>query len=852
VKKIPLVFVLFLCIHSLFARDVTIIVKDIDLELPLEGAVIRLWDGTQLICDEDGKAVIQAPDRQVVIQAVYPGYETGRMIIPAEGDSFTISLRLSGVMQSRELVIEAARPGSSETRTGRSIAVGEKEIAQTAEIGIIEDVMTTIKLLPGVNYTGFFDSQPSIRGGHPGDMSASLDGYYVNNPYHWGGGFSIFDPRMVQSAQLSHGVFSTRYGHTISGLLEVTSKKPSPTETQFQLGVNTSAANFNLSIPFQNKGGILFMGRVTYYDPVIDMAKELSKSMPELDIINFVLVPPYIRAGTVSANYRFTDSLEASTTGFWGMDGVGVYYLNTNDSPVLQSDTSAEFDFTNYQGFITTAINWNPRTDMLLKFSIGTGFEETIIDGGMTYNIYDKEFTQPIHGDDKYQFFDDTYIKDSEFLYNAQGRVDFDWELNNNILLSAGIQEMFNYYKYLGKQKVLYDMNFSSLNQKDQEIIISEFDPLPPYTRIGMPVIYSPDAENNLFTTSAYALAEYGTDNSRFKAEIGLRLDHFYLTGKGFTASSAPALNPRLNLDFNILKNTGFLGSLDISAGSGLFSSINNAVFVAEEKYKVQHIKPNRSWTSVLGINMEFPESLNLNIEGYYKYIFDRMYIPVKLNTGDPEVIPQFDGEGVVWGIDLMLQKIQGRFWDGWLAYSYNWAKYRDPEAGAGGMGISGGNRGDDWYFPHYHRFHNLNLIFNYRPIQFINIYLRFGIISGVPLSKRIGDKPINYPVLIYDKNKPENSYFIEKFYWHSVQDDTNRTTASLPMDIKFSIFGNNRNGKTRYEVYFAIENVLALLYSAQGNTSFNQYTGQVDTGSTAAAYEIPIPIPSFGFKISY
>jgi hypothetical protein len=71
-------------------------------------------------------------------------------------------------------------------------------------------------------------------------------------------------------------------------------------------------------------------------------------------------------------------------------------------------------------------------------------------------------------------------------------------------------------------------------------------------------------------------------------------------------------------------------------------------------------------------------------------------------------------------------------------------------------------------------------------------------------------------------------------------------------MDIKFSYFGKNYSGKVRYELYFAVENVLALVYSAQGNTRFNSYTGEIDTGSDSANYGIPIPIPSFGFKLSY
>ena len=867
IKKLSILTFLFLAALSVFAREITVTVIDSDLGIPLEGAVIRGGDGSEYICDEDGMAVIQMPDgKQSTIQAAYPGYETGRIVIPITGNSFTIALRLSGIMQGRELVIEASRPGTSETQTGRSIAVGTKEIAQTAEIGIIEDVMSTIKLLPGVNYSGLFNAQPSIRGGHPGDMSASLDGFYVNNPYHWGGGFSIFDPRMVQSAQLSHGVFSVRYGHTISGLLEITAKKPSPAETQFELGINTSAANFNLSLPF-GKGGVLFMGRITYYDPVITLAKELSKEViPDLEVINFIRTAPYIRSGAVSGNYRFTDNIELSATGFWGMDGMSAYYLNSSRSVSLDSDTSADFDYTNLQGFLTTSLVWNPRIDMVLKFSVGTGYEDAIIDGRMIYRIHNKFFSDffndnyssltSITGQDaeKYQYSQDNLIDQSDLLFNIQARADFDWELTHVLQVASGVQEMFSQSRSSGSQQMLYDISFGSLeNELDKQAIRDILFPFQPPNSliIGMPVVYFPDSQNRLLTSSAYILGEYRLFSSRLKTELGLRLDHFVLFGEGFTLRSDPVINPRLNIDFNILKNAGFLHSLDLSAGTGLFSSVNSAVFGAEEKYNINYMKPNRSWTSVLGIRLQFPESLSLNIEGYYKYVFDRMYIPVGLGE-NINVDPKFDGEGKVWGIDVMLHKIQSRFWDGWLSYSYNWAKYRDPGGRRGALGIDGGNRGDDWYFPSYHRFHNLNLVVNIRPVQFINLYIRFGLASGVQMSRRTGDGPQSYPVLIYNRDNPSDSYFIEKYYWPSVTDEENRTTPSLPMDVKFSLLGNNRNGKTRYEIYVAVENVLSLLYTAEGNTSFNQYTGVVDRGNNSARYEIPIPIPSFGFKISY
>ncbi|MDR2964822.1 MAG: TonB-dependent receptor plug domain-containing protein [Treponema sp.] len=864
-KRFFILFALFISAISLFARDVTVYVMDTDIDLPLEGAVVRTWEGNEFICDRDGKVVFEVPEnRQVIIQAAYPGYETGRLVIPVSGDRFTIALRLSGVIHGKELVVEASRPGTSDSRTGRSIAVSAKEIAQTAEIGIIEDVMSTIKLLPGVGHSGTFNAQPSIRGGHPGDMSASLDGFYINNPYHWRGGFSIFDPRMVQSAQLSHGVFSTRYGHTISGLLEISTKKPSVTETQLELGFNSSASIFNLSIPLAGKGGLLFMGRLTYYDPVIMLAQELSKYIPEFEAVNYINKAPYIGAGTITGNYRFTDKLELAATGFFGVDGLSALFENSWDTEALKSDTDVDVELTNFQGFFTSSLSWNPRNDMLFKLTGGVGYEEMIIDGRMLYRIHNKEFSDTFKnkyptliskiGITNYNYYQDALINQSDLTVNIQGRIDFDWQLSSQFLISAGAQELYSMYKSTGYQEMQYDIPFKQLELNPFLIAMLGIPPeIENDLRIAIPASNSPNSENNLFTTSGYVLTEYSSPGNRFNAELGLRLDHFYLVGDGFTASSTPALNPRLNLDFNILKDAGILKSLDLSAGSGLFSSVNDTVFMAEERFGIDKIYPNRSWTSILGLKFEFPESLVLNIEGYYKYVFDRMYVIVEMNPGeDVEVKPYFNGEGVIWGIDVMLQKIQSRYWDGWLSYSYSSTKYRDPEGRIGGTSLSGGNRGNDWYYPTFHRYHNLNLVFNYKPRTDMNLYMRFGIASGVPLSRRIGDKPESYPVLIFDRDNPTDSYYIEKYSWDSVIDESNRTTPSLPMDIKFSIFGNNKNGKVKYEVYVAIENVLGLLYTAQGNTSFNQYTGEVDTGSYSASYDLPIPIPSFGFKISY
>ena len=95
-KNILFIIVMAFILTPLFARDIEIVVVDAELGLPLEGAIILSWDGREHICNEDGIAVIAVPDdRQVIIQASYPGYETGRFVITTQTGNFILELMLS-------------------------------------------------------------------------------------------------------------------------------------------------------------------------------------------------------------------------------------------------------------------------------------------------------------------------------------------------------------------------------------------------------------------------------------------------------------------------------------------------------------------------------------------------------------------------------------------------------------------------------------------------------------------------------------------------------------------------------------------------------------------------------------
>lgn len=784
-------FMLFCLLTPAFARDVEITVIDGDLSIPLEGARIVSWDGGEKICDEEGRAAVSVPeDRPVVLRVSYPGYAPGRVTVLPGADAYTVELSLAEPAEERELIVEAPRPGSSETVSGRSVAISGGNLTMPAETGIIGDVMNAVKLLPGVGYVGGYMAMPSVRGGEPSDVTAVFDGFYVERPYHWGGAFSIFDPKMAESAQLSHGVFSTRYGHTVSGLLDIHARRPSPESAGVELAVSTSAANLNLSLPLGGKGGLALMGKVTYWDPFVETAKLFFEE------VRYISTTPFIRSGTLNASYDFSTDLGFSLNGFFGNDGAGAYY----DDNTSTSRYDANFYWDNKIGFLSSGLGYSPDSRSFIKASLGVGFLQTDMDG----RVSSENLAATTERD--YSFF----VRDR--TVNFQGRVDYDRDLGNGFLFAAGAEERYSRWDRISTFRGTITVASTPENRERTLDVLNQ----------------------GLFS-SAYSLFEYRSANRRFGMEAGIRGDHFLLTGKGYALPGIPAVNPRVNFDFLLLEDSGSFESITMTAGTGFFSSVNSSLQNISSTNNINTYAPtqNRSWTTVAGTRIDFFAGFTFTFETYFKYVFDRAYtINDRDNTsGTVEYTTNyyFDGKALIWGFDTMLQKFDSRYWNGWISYSYINARYRDPKSEALSRNEGG------WYYPDFHRFHTLNLIVNYKPVKTLNLMTRLSLASGIPLLKTteiVGPPPPYERIQAYD--------------------DNSRAGWVIPFDIKLSFFSFNKNGKAKRELYLSFENLLSLVYRAEGAKDFDENTGRETPGNSLASYDLPIPLITFGIKWSY
>jgi hypothetical protein len=225
VKSFFLALPLLFCgLLSAWALDIAVTVTDAELGIPLEGVRLEAPGLEPAMTDADGKATLALPEgfASISVKATLPGYAVKTFKIKPGDRELAVTLSIAEVVEGAELVIEGTKPQKTDAQAGVSQVATHEAIKATGEMGMVEDVMSTIKLMPGVGYVGSWNAMPSIRGGDPRETTAVLDGAYVLYPYHWGGAYSIFDPNMVESAKLSNGLISARYGQVMSGMLEVT------------------------------------------------------------------------------------------------------------------------------------------------------------------------------------------------------------------------------------------------------------------------------------------------------------------------------------------------------------------------------------------------------------------------------------------------------------------------------------------------------------------------------------------------------------------------------------------------------------------------------------------------------
>jgi hypothetical protein len=646
--------------------------------------------------------------------------------------------------------------------------------------GAIEDVMRSLKSLPGVTAPNDFTSQLIVRGSGPDQNLIVMDDVEIFNPYRLYGLVSMFNPETLQDITLITGGFPAKYGDRLSAVLDVNNKE-GVRERPFSMISNVNIASANVIVqgknPLNIPGSWLVSSRRTYYDLILGpFAKNAGLITEDSQLPNFKDLQFKFAFGPFKKSKFLIN-------GVFSSDGVDVIPGNDRTSP----DSVVAKDVT-VNNVLSASWLYLPNSDFLSKTTVSwyTNSGDNNFEGDILDPLIDKEGLTPGQRDSLraigallgFEF-------DSKYLFRK-------YSIVNKSTLFAGK----NYYEFgAGLDLIRTDLTYS-LNLDDA---FRNFIQSQPNSRAILD-------DFNIQGNDNLRASVYG--QGRFKAgdkiyyQPSLRLDYYSYLNKFY-------VSPRFNIGYAIDPITTIRSSVGVYYQSpGYEKLVDGQTFYDLTGSAGDNLKAERSVHFVLGIDRWLNNEWNAKVEGYYKK-FDDLITQERITNykyeftiADPtNTDPNYIGDPANWirsdtklaydsitttpingvtgnayGIEFSLEKKyagpQSKF-SGWINYAYSFAnRERD--------GLEQPFRFDQR--------HVVNIVGNYRFNKTFELGMRWTYASNFPYTPPVGITP-----RVLRDSLVINPFTQQVMFNLDYGDDANRFSKVRPeyhrLDVRFSAY---------------------------------------------------------------
>ncbi len=260
-------------------------VVDTDTGEPIAGAGVAL-DGTSLRALTDGQGRFTLASVPSGIYTVRVSQVAFEQLVRSDvrvvtGASVDLNLSMSAVVfELGEIVVTPGAFSFMDAGSAGRQTMSRTEIESVPQFG--EDIFRAVNRFPGLS-GGDYSAQFSIRGGRPDETLIVLDGLEIYEPYHMkdfaDGAISILDVETIDGVELLTGGFPVDYGNRLSGVFNVTSRRPAPDSTRYSLGMSLVNARAMAQGTFgDGKGSWFVSGRRGYLDLLFKVSN--TKDLP--------------------------------------------------------------------------------------------------------------------------------------------------------------------------------------------------------------------------------------------------------------------------------------------------------------------------------------------------------------------------------------------------------------------------------------------------------------------------------------------------------------------------------------------------------------------------------------------
>ncbi len=715
---------------------------------PLQGITIQIV-GSRLgaISKAGGEfSIANAPAGEQTLVATSLGFEERRLSTTVRAGQ---TVRVTITMKDRPVELEGVevraqgkRQEQSDTRA--SVTKIDPRDAKYLP-GAAEDVMRSLRSLPGVVAPNDFSAQLVVRGSGPDQNLIVLDDIEVFNPYRLYGFVSMFNPETITDITLLSGGFPAKYGDRLSAVLDVVNRE-GESKSAISGKLNLSVTNANLvlegALPESLNGGWLLSGRRTYYDLIL---APIAKSAKLVD-------------GDV-AFPNFRDLQFKAIVSPWAEHSFVVNALTSRDATALISGSerdridSISINDQSFNSLVGLAWRYTPSANFLSK-TIASWYE----------NSGETEFggeggSQLLYGDLSRDSVSKLIRALPQSIQDSLRKRGITAENPPALGINDG-SAGFSFRKYtlrnesswnlgdhlvefgLGGDLIHTGVNFSA----EPDSVLRSFQE-------AMGRMAVPDSVVN--SVDYYRLHAFAQDKinfgDKFYLQPGLRFDYYKIIDRAY-------LSPRISASYAIDPLTTLRGAFGLYYQSpGYEKLFDRQIYFDLTNPAITELNAERALHYVFGLERLLTQEWQVRVEGYYKDFSD-LIVQEKLSGtrytstlkpgGDPRYasgwtdpvavvgdsltsIPVNGATGAAYGIEFLLQKLGSvgdSKWSGWVGYTIAWAnRYRD--------GVT---------FPfNFDQRHTVNVVLNYKANDWLELGGNFQFGSGFPYTPPLGFKPV-------------------------------------------------------------------------------------------------------------
>lgn len=554
------------------------------------------------------------PSCSVEVTIVIPGYEaykTNEVISRKEAVNAKYYVKRQSYTEYDIVVY-----GKAEEKEVSKRQLTVQEIQKIPGLG--GDAVKAVQAMPGVARPSFASGAVVVRGAPSWDSRYYLDGVLIPNLYHLTGLKSTYNSDVLKGVDFYPGGFGTRYGGAIAGVIELQGREGATDRFHGSVDISSLDGTLLVEGPITNKISILAVVRRSFFGEIISgIAKRYPNKIPMTISTNYW---DYV----LRSDAHFSKNNHLFFTLFGSGDNIALILQGMGYE--IKDISNAQDQFGSNQTFNLGLLGWDYSLNGHLSNSLRYSFTKQ---RGLTSQFgYFKSNTSDIIHDVREQI---SYIYNDKALINAG----FNTELTN-LDIDLAIPEKNGVMRRGALKNWLFGMVGAYLNL--------EWKPLKNLQIIpGIRYDYFPELKYN-----GSIIPEFWNYN---------------INGLGISGEPSVRLTGRY----------AFVKNQTLKTSIGNYSQTPQPIGLAiHETWGDPMLPSTKAAQYMLGHEWQITDFINSDVQFYYNKQWNIPVLPDNSYTISNQKIKKLDnnGEGRMYGIEVMLRHIDNKHFFGWLSYT--------------------------------------------------------------------------------------------------------------------------------------------------------------------------------------